>query len=100
MLNDEVFMEAARALGQWAADRNGAVDSTVERLFLRCLSRPPSESERYKLTKFYHQQLQRFKSSDLKATEFLKAENPSNEQAAWAALARVILNLDETITKE
>ena len=100
-LNDEVFMECARALGQLAAKADGDDAARVEMMFRRCLTRPPSEEERTKLVQFYQTQLARFASGELKATEIMeaKAEAHLNEQAAWTTVARVLLNLDETINK-
>lgn len=100
-LNDTVFMECARALGQMAIKAEGDEAMRVEFLFRRCLSRPPSNDERSKLLQFYQTQLARFESGELKAAEFMEASEGAllNEQAAWATVARVLLNLDETITK-
>ena len=104
LLNDEVFMDAARALGRWAAEQPSSPESKIQTIFRRCLTRPPSEPEVQKLTRFYQNQLNRFAAGDLKAADFLKtaqaSNESSNEQAAWTALARVLLNLDETITKQ
>ncbi|MGZ8939280.1 MAG: PSD1 and planctomycete cytochrome C domain-containing protein [Limisphaerales bacterium] len=101
LLNDEVFMEAARAMGRWAAQQGFSDESKVKSIFRKCLTRPPTETEVEKLTAFYKQQLQRFRSDELKASDFLNetAESVSPEAAAWTALARVLLNLDESISK-
>ena len=101
LLNDTVFMECARALGQLAVKLEGDEAARVELLFRRCLTRPPSSDERAKLIQFYQAQLARFTSGELKATDILEVKEGErlNEQAAWAAVARVLLNLDETITK-
>ncbi len=101
LLNDTVFMECARALGQLAVKLEGDEAARVELLFRRCLTRPPSNDEREKLIQFYQAQLARFTSGELKAADILEVKEGErlNEQAAWAAVARVLLNLDETITK-
>jgi hypothetical protein len=101
LLNDEVFMEAAREMGSAISKSGkGSITEKVEALFRRCLTRPPSAEELEKLTAFYEKQLARFEAGELKAAEFLREnENASSEQAAWTALARVLLNLDETISK-
>jgi hypothetical protein len=46
-------------------------------------------------------QLARFAGGELKAADVLDAKEGDrlNEQAAWTAVARVLMNLDETITK-
>ncbi len=100
-LNDEAFMECARALGQVAAKADGDDAARVEMMFRRCLTRPPSSDERAALAKFYEGQLARFTSGELKATEIMAAKDDAdlNEQAAWTTVARVLLNLDETINK-
>lgn len=101
LLNDTVFMEFARALGQMAVKAEGDEAARVELLFRRCLTRPPSREEREKLVHFYRAQFARFASGELKASDLLEAKEGEhlNEQAAWTAVARVLLNLDETITK-
>jgi hypothetical protein len=101
LLNDTVFMECARALGQMAARMDGEPAVRVERLFRHCLTRPPSDAERAKLVQFYQTQFARIASGELKAADIMGAMNCEqlNDQAAWTAVARVLLNLDEAITK-
>jgi hypothetical protein len=101
LLNDTVFIECARALGQMAAKMEGDTQIRAETLFRRCLVRPPTPEERAKLVQFYQSQLARFAGGELKAAEFMEVKDGEglSEQAAWTAVARVLLNLDETITK-
>jgi hypothetical protein len=101
LLNDPVFMECARALGRQAVKLNGAETARAEWLFRRCLTRPPTSEEREKLVQFYRTQLARLVAGELKATDLMeeKAAADLNEQAAWMAVARALLNLDEAITK-
>jgi hypothetical protein len=101
LLNDAVFLECARALGKLAAESEGDETKRAELLFRRCLTRAPSSEERDKLIQFYRTQLARFAGGELKAAELLDVKEGErlNEQAAWTAVARVLMNLDETITK-
>ena len=100
LLNDEVFMECARALGQWAAEQPGSEDSILEQMFRRSLTRPPTPKEHSQLRKFYQAQLARFKNGELNAEQITKMKGEDlASQAAWTTVARVLLNLDETITK-
>jgi hypothetical protein len=101
LLNDTMFLEFARALGQSAIQCKGDEATRAVMLFRRCLTRPPSSDEREKLVQFYRKQLKRFTKGELKATEVLEVKSGENlnEQAAWTTVARVLLNLDETITK-
>jgi hypothetical protein len=79
----------------------GDANTRAESIFRHCLVRPPTEGERTKLVAFYETQLNRFAKGVLKAEE-IAGKNKSkllNEQAAWTTVARAVLNLDETITK-
>jgi Protein of unknown function (DUF1553)/Protein of unknown function (DUF1549)/Planctomycete cytochrome C len=101
LLNDSVFVECARALGRMAAKADGDDAARVELLFRRCLTRRPSGEECQKLARFHAEQLTRLTSGELKAEEIMETKEGEhlNEQAAWTAVARVLLNLDESITK-
>ncbi len=101
LLNDTVVIECARALGGLVAEHDGTDAQRLDLMFRRCLTRAPSLVEREKLLSFYQTQLKRFSEGELKAGDLLdqKKDNRLNEQAAWTAVARVLLNLDETITK-
>jgi len=100
LLNDTVILEAAQALGRQLAAQPGTVESRVESLFRRCVTRSPSADERAQLVKFFETQRARFASGELKAADFAgKGEGDTNDRAAWTALARALLNLDEMIAK-
>jgi hypothetical protein len=101
LLNDEIFMDAAKALGKWAAAQRDDSATIVHRMFERCLTRPPTPAEKEKLIEFRAAQLARFRKGELKAAEFMGSDKGDrlNEEASWTALARVLLNLDETVTK-
>jgi hypothetical protein len=96
-LNEPVFMECARALGQKALAEGGANDG--ERLtyaFRRCVARKPSAEEAAELLALLKKQKERFAKPGAK----LPAGVTGAEAAAWAVVSRVLLNLDETVTKE
>ncbi len=100
LLNDTVMLEAAQALGRQFTVQPGSVESRVETLFRRCLTRPPSAEERAQLVKFFETQRTRFTAGELKAAAFAgTGDGDANERAAWTALARALLNLDEMIAK-
>ncbi len=110
-LNEPVFVEAARALGLRALREGG--DSDAQRLtyaFRRCVARRPSAAELGELQTLLEKERQRFARPDGTPWE-LAAGDPANpptlpvgatsaDAAAWTVVARVLLNLDETITKE
>jgi hypothetical protein len=101
LLNDTVFMECARSLGQRAAKMVGEAPTRVEFLFRCCLTRPTSDEERAKLVQFYQTQIARIACGELKAADIMETNKGDrlNEEAAWTVVARVLLNLDEAITK-
>jgi hypothetical protein len=110
-LNETVFVESAQALALRTLREGGKSD--VERLnyaFRRCLTRPPAADEQQQLLEFLHKQAQRFAEGWI-APWSLAARDPEHppelphgatptQLASWTAVARVLLNLDETITKE
>ena len=100
LLNDSVFVEAAQALGRSASVNTGTVESRAVELFRRCLVRPPSVQELKMLTDFYQAQKKRIDNKEVDAKAVAgPGDGDVGERAAWTALARVLLNLDETITK-
>lgn len=98
LLNDTVFMEAAQALGKQSVRESGLLETRVARLFRRVVSRPPDWDELAALTAFYEKQRVRFAAGELSA-KALCGDGATPEQAAWTALSRAILNLDEAIVK-
>jgi hypothetical protein len=100
LLNDEAFTEPAQALGRTITAEKGSTENRAIDLFRRCLVRMPAAEERKMIVAFFESQKRRFDSKELDAA---KVAGPGmgdvQERAAWTALARVLLNLDETITK-
>ena len=98
-LNETVFLEAAEALASRAIDEGG--DDADERLtyaFRRVLTREPNAAEKDALLSMLEKQRKRFDAGELSAEDFVGEANP--ELAAWTTVTRVLLNLDEAITKE
>jgi hypothetical protein len=110
LLNDEVFVEAAQALGRAMVRDSESIaarqpdreplDAQVAYLFARCLSRPPTDAEREMLVDYYRRQLGRFAAGDLDAAAVAGAgAGDAAQRAAWTVLARALLNVDEAVTK-
>ena len=101
-LNEPLFVECAQALATKTLKEGGAGDA--ERLtfaFRRCVGRAPSAKEQTMLLDFVKKQKERLGAAPDRIKELVGAKNdPTPEQAAWTAVARVLLNLDETITRE
>ncbi|MCB1640083.1 MAG: DUF1553 domain-containing protein, partial [Thiothrix sp.] len=108
MLNEPQFVEIARALGQRIVTEGGTTfEDRLQYAFLQTLSRPAEAQEIAILKGLYDQQLHRIEAGEVSAPDLLgltdSEENrtPQNQQlAAWTILARAILNLDETITRQ
>jgi hypothetical protein len=101
-LNEPLFVECAQALATKTLKEGGAGDA--ERLayaFRRCVGRAPSAKEQTVLLDFVKKQKERLGAAPDRIKELVGAKNdPTPEQAAWTAAARILLNLDETITRE
>jgi hypothetical protein len=90
LLNDRQFFEFAGALAERVQNEGGATDaSRIEHAFRLCVARPPTADEARRLTGLL-KQLQT--PAD--------GEPAASAQEAWTTIARVLLNLDETITRE
>ena len=98
-MNDTVYWEAAQALGTMLAARPGSLDERIDYLFRRALVRPPEGAERARLSAFFQTQHERLAKQELDASKIAGPGEDALERAAWTLLARAILNLDETITK-
>jgi Protein of unknown function (DUF1553)/Protein of unknown function (DUF1549) len=107
MLNDPTYVEAARALAETIL-RKAESDTTkgIEVAFQTALQRSPSEQELETLKKLLEQQLAHYKHNVDSANQFLKVgQRPIDKSidvqqlAAWTHVARVLLNLHETITR-
>ncbi len=97
-LNDEALMEAAQALGREFAVRSGPLSENVRYLFRRILTRVPDATEQRWLEAFLTKQQKLFAARPEQARAWMKEEEMSEvvAAAAWASLARVLFNLDET----
>lgn len=99
LLNDEMFLEAARAFGDDLAAREGSDVEKATHAFRRVLTRPPDETETARLVEFVDTQRTRFASGEIDAKAFIGDSDDSVEKATWTALARALLSLDEAITR-
>jgi hypothetical protein len=103
-LNDEAAMEAARALAKRMIEDGG--DDLKARLiygFRACVTRTPKEKEVERLLVLYRQQLDNLAANTVEAAKIVKNHSTkatAAEFAAWTMVANVLLNLDETLTKE
>ncbi|MEP6668442.1 MAG: PSD1 and planctomycete cytochrome C domain-containing protein [Chthoniobacter sp.] len=107
-MNDVTYVEAARALGERMLKQGGSDDS--KRLaygFRLCTSRLPTEKEAALLAASLARFRQQYSTDEEAAKKLIVAGEskpdpnlPAPELAAHTSLAMLLLNLDETLTKE
>ncbi len=105
LLNDPVFVEAARALAARMLETARDDDARLAHGFRRCVARPPNASELEILRETLRRARQRYRADRLAARALLgvgdvpvPAGDPA-EVAAFATVASVLLNKSETITR-
>jgi hypothetical protein len=116
LLNDQAFFEFAQGLAlriltnsrtstvNKASEAKPTDSERIRYAFRLCLARPPSDFEQERLSALLSQQREDFQSdlgeAHLLVPTNLPSEIESRELAAWTTVARVLLNLDEFITRE
>ncbi|MBP86898.1 MAG: hypothetical protein CMJ64_09300 [Planctomycetaceae bacterium] len=106
-LNEPLFVECAHALARRAVTEGGDRDEDRLALVFRCcVARRPTNDEAKVLLDVLHQQVKRLNGGESNPSEIFGGDAPETdgvtraELAAWTVVSRIILNLDETITKE
>jgi hypothetical protein len=107
LLNDPIFLEASRVFGANILRSGGASwDDQLNWAFARALNRAPDDQERRILSDLYQRSLKSFESGESNARQLLSvgeapvpADLDATRLAATSIVARAILNLHETITR-
>ncbi|MDA1051549.1 MAG: PSD1 and planctomycete cytochrome C domain-containing protein [Planctomycetota bacterium] len=107
VLNDPQFVEAARHLAERMMTEGGAdVDARLTRGLQLALARRPRPDELNELRQYFASELVYFCDDPAAAEKLLSVGQSSRdealnkrEHAAYASVARLLLNLDETLTK-
>lgn len=101
LLNDELFLEMSRHLGKTAYDSHANdVRAAVTMIVRRCLTRSPAESELKTIESFYNRQLAALKKDPKRVGQITAMAKSTPEEAALMMVARAVMNLDETISKQ
>ncbi len=99
VLNDPMFIELNQKLAKSVIDRKfSSTNEAIGFIFKSFLTRPPTQMEQTKLVQFYQAQKERLQNGEI-APEVIGGKNATPDQAAFAMVSRIIMNLDETITK-
>ena len=107
LLNDPTYLEAARKLAERAMQKEAQPASRLAIAYRLALSRTPTEKESTILLGMYQESLEKFRANADAATKLLSVgDSPRDaklnvaELAAWTTVMNLILNLDETISKQ
>lgn len=111
VLNDPIFVEAARVFAQRAMRQTGTEADRIAWACQQAWSRPPTQAETELLNQLFSNQLEHYVNDPVVANELLtvgEATVPSDivdddaaacELAAWTQVTRAILNAYETISR-
>jgi hypothetical protein len=106
LLNDPIFVEAARALAARIVDSGETVSDRITWAIRTSLSRDPLAPEIELLGTLYQQQRERYDHAPEDAQALIRIGNappPPNvdaaELAAWTQVARAIINAYETTSR-
>ncbi len=99
-LNDPAFFECAQALAGRMEDEGGAsAAERVRRGFRLCAGRAPSDAELARLSSYLDAESAAL-ASDAESATKLAGDGATAERAALVMVGNVLLNLDETLTRE
>jgi len=102
LLNDPTYWEMTRAFAnEIEASADGSIHGKIVFGFIQTLARKPSEREVEILETLYQSTVSRLRDrpSDIQELVGSNTDRATAESAAWCYIANVLLNLDETITR-
>ncbi len=105
LANDQALFEMAQGMAvRLLKEGPPAETDRIRWIFRRCLAREPSAGEAARLQAYYRSQLGSFTAGADDAAKVAPKDRPGEtsaaEAAAWTSVARVLMNLDEFITRE
>jgi hypothetical protein len=106
LLNDPTYVEAARALAEHILRAGNSAETRIQLAYRKTLCRPARPAEVPLLQDLYRKHLAHYQADKPAALALLQVGDrpmPKDldpaELAAWTSVARVVLNLHETITR-
>jgi hypothetical protein len=108
LLNDVTYVETARVFAERVLKEGGtSFDERIIHAYRRALARLPTDAEKAVLLSAWQKLLERYQKDAqaaqalVSAGEYAVAKDlPLAEHAAWTGVCQMILNLDETLTRE
>ncbi len=106
-LNDITYVEAARALAERMMKHDANDDARLDFAFRLCTARPPGAAEKQVLASSLARLRQQYTADPDAARKLIATGEskpdpalPAPELAAFTAMGSLLLNLDETLTRE
>jgi hypothetical protein len=106
LMNDPTYVEASRKLAERLMREAKTTEERIALGFRLATARLPDDRESAVLRGVFEKQLGRFRAEPQSAVKLLSVGEaprderlPAEELAAWSIVANVMLNLDETVTK-
>jgi hypothetical protein len=106
MMNEQLFVEASRALAQRTLKEPGDNDARLRQVFRRVTARLPDALEMEVLQSALQENRKRYQADPQAAQQLIRVgesrPDPSlrpQELAAWTMVANLLLNLDEVINR-
>jgi hypothetical protein len=107
LLNDPTYVEAARAFAERIVREGGKEpEDRIQFAYRQALQRRAGPAEVQVVQALFHKHLEQYRANPKAAAELLAVgERPASkdldaaELAAWSSVARVLLNLHETVTR-
>jgi hypothetical protein len=106
LMNDPTHVEASRKLAERVIQEANSVDERLALAFRLATGRRPTSQEQAVLGKVFDAQLAQYRKDSQTALKLLAVGESKRslnlnvaEAAAWTTIASVILNLDETLTR-
>jgi len=106
LMNDPTYIEAARVMAQKVILSTENDRKRIQRAFRLATGRLPDAEETKVLQRILDQQLDRYRKQPASAKRLLAVGESDRQKsidashhAAWTVVCSLILNLDETVTK-
>ena len=104
LLNDPVFFEAAQALAvRLLQEKKGEAEERIDYAYHLCLARSPRADEKERLMEYLHDRKKMLEQKPESIEKIFPAKSLEGidpaEGALWIGISRVLLNLEEFITR-
>ncbi|QDV74718.1 Planctomycete cytochrome C [Botrimarina mediterranea] len=100
LLNEEQFVECSREMAERIMAMDKGDEARIETAFLLCVGRKPRAEELTVVLDYLQSVRSGIDAGAIDAVAIVGDEAAGSDTAAWMLVARCVLNLDETITRQ